>query len=377
MIHYVVPARFDYTVREYLGYRGRNFADHFRIVDPETLQGRDSFERGTYVLVAFNELSQGMLRLLEELHARLSEAAGVRFLNHPTRTLRRFELLNELRRLNLNDFRAVRATADLSGLRYPVFLRSERFHSGTLSPLLRSVGDVERAIGRAVIQGHTIGDLLLVEFCDTADADGSYRKYAAFIVGDRIIPRHLFYGHAWMLKAEPAEFSRSIVLEERDYVFGNPHKRELAEIFAIAGIEYGRIDYGLKNGRIQTWEINLHATIGGPLDADEIPPFDGKRLYAPSRVPEELKPIRLESKDCFYRRFEEAWRAVDTGSGDPYQVVVALDNKFRSDAPSSRRVPRWLRIVRSVLRPLKPHVEPLLRPVLPLLGRLARRGLIR
>jgi hypothetical protein len=268
-----------------------------------------------------------------------------------------------LRRLGRNEFGGARATDDLSGLRYPVFLRSERLHSGALSPLLRSVGEVESAIGRALVLGHPLQDLMVLEFCDTPDADGFYRKYAAFIVGDRILPRSLNYGRGWMLKHAQTEFSRPMVLEERDYVFGNPHERELAEIFAIARVEYGRIGYAVKNGRIQTWEINLNATIGrGPR---------------PSRrkLPKELESIRLESKDHFYRGFEGAWKSVDLDSGGRPPASIALDPRLLRAAPLRRRpANRLLRAVRGVLRPFRPLLEPLARPVFPVLGRLARHG---
>ena len=36
----------------------------------------------------------------------------------------------------------------------------------------------------------------------------------------------------------------------------NPHAEAVREVFEIARIRYGRIDYGIRDGRLQTWEIN-------------------------------------------------------------------------------------------------------------------------
>jgi hypothetical protein len=362
MIHFVVPAAGGSLLRDYLAAWGRNLAERVRILDYENLPSQTRFDRGTYILAALDQLSPGMLRLVGELYDQLSHVDGFRILNHPTRTLRRFDLLAELRRLNRNEFRAARAAADLTGLRYPVFLRSERSHGGALSPLLRSAGEVEAEIGRALVRGFLLHDLLVVEFCDTAGQDGYYRKYAAFIVGDRIMARHLFRGREWMLKWEAAEFSRSTPLEERDYVLQNPHQRQLAEIFEVARVEYGRIDYAVRDGQVQTWEINLSPTIG-------------RGLRSPSgRVPAELEPLRREAREHFYRCFEAALEAVDLTHGGSAVGIVLDSRTIRAARSDDDRRGRFLKVVRNVLRPAKPLLDPLATRLFPLLGRLARHG---
>jgi hypothetical protein len=122
-----------------------------------------------------------------------------------------------------------------------------------------------------------------VEFCDTRRSDRIYRKYAAFLVGEVLIPRHVFFGMDWNvqhdeeLQAEPRHAE-----EERRYLEDNPHADQLREIFAIANIRYGRVDYGLLDGRIQTWEINTNPTVffppelgagRHPIDVMFLPPF--------------------------------------------------------------------------------------------------------
>ena len=355
MIHFVTPASADWTVREYLSRWGLPAADRIRIEHYETLLGRGRIESGTYVLSALCMLSPEERTVLANLCERLAAARSFRFLNHPTRSLRRLGLLEELARLGWNDFRAVQATGDFASLRYPVFLRAERTHDGALSPLLRSRREVEAAIGRALLRGRRLDDLLVVEFCDTADAGGNYRKYSAFVVGDRILPRALECGRAWVMKHSRSDFTRAILEEERSYMLANPHREQLAKIFSVAGTAYGRIDYAVKNSRVQTWEINLHPTIG--------------RGHGESKalVPPELLPFREETKAVFYRSFQEAWAAVDLPmvgwAPGPVSEVGASRRAPEATKPSTltrtlHRVPARLR--RAAKRILAPIAAPLL-----------------
>jgi hypothetical protein len=366
VIRFIVPAGRDAMIREYLAVWGRNLADRIRVLHYETLVRQSSFEPGTYVLSSLDELTPAVQRLVGELHGELARREGYRLLNDPAGTLRRFDLLAELRRRRFNEFGAVRAVEDLSGLSYPVFLREERSHDGAVSPLLHSPSEVEARIGLALVQGYRLGELLVVEFCDTADGNGFYRKYAAFVVGKRVVARSLNYGRQWMLKQGGTEFSREMVLEENDYVSRNPHEAQLKEIFEVAGVEYGRIDYALKDGRVQTWEINLNPTIG--------------RGTRPSRgaSPRELEPIRTETKSRFYASFQEAWESVDLPADGRPAVRVALDPRT-IQAARSEHVPRGRRLnaLRAALRPARSALEPLAAPFFPLLGRLARKAAAR
>ncbi len=360
MIHFLAPAD-EVLIRNYLDVRGASIAHHFRIIDYENLP--QEFRGGTYLFAALEQLSAPMERLTEELYAQLSRCEGVRILNTPGRTLRRYELLRELARLGRNDFRAVRANDDLRQLRFPVFVRAERTHEGALSPLLHSLSEVEAWIGRNVLLGRAAHELLVVEFCDTRDANGFYRKYAAFNVGGRIVAKSLDYGSEWMLKRQTTEYSREMLLEEHEYVRTNPHERDLAEIFAIAKADYGRIDYAMKDGEIRTWEINLHPTAGRA------------RGVSKYRAPNDLERIQEQTKEVFHQRFREAWLAIDIE--DDRVLPVSLDGALiaaarRAPAPQRPRGPLVAR-VRKALRPLKPLLLRRGASLFRLFGSLARR----
>ncbi|HLL83538.1 MAG TPA: hypothetical protein VK420_12825 [Longimicrobium sp.] len=361
MIHFVVPAAQDFLMRDYLACWGRELAGRMKIVHYEALAAAAELDGGTYVLSALDQLGPSLAGFARELHERFAGSEGFRFLNHPARTLQRRALLAELHRRGLNSFRAVLATDDLSALRYPVFMRGESTHDGALTPLLPSARELDVGLGLVAVRGRPLSEVLVVEFCPTADADGYYRKYSAFVVGGRVVPRSLAYGRSWMLKHEGTLYSRSVVEEELHYVRTNPHRVQLEEIFAIAGVGYGRIDYSLLDGGVQTWEINLNPTIG-------------RGLRPPSgRVPPELEPIRSETKAHFYDGFRAAWEAVDlpASSRVPFaHPPVPLARRPGQIGSLLRRgVLRAVATARGAIIPADPLRTP---RYLPLLGRLAR-----
>lgn len=361
MIHFVVPAAQQGWILEYLDCWGRGLLGRMHALTYEELAGSARFERGTYVLSALDQLGPAMLRFLEALHCRLRDEDEVRFLNHPAATLGRLSLLSGLHRAGYNDFRAIPAGGDLASLRYPVFLRVERRHDGTLSPLLESPRQVESAIGRAVVRGYRARDLIVVEFCPTANVSGQYRKLSAFAVGDMVVPRCVFRGPDWMLKRDGELRTVESANDELDYVRRSPEEEaQLREIFTFAGVGYGRIDYGMKDGRVQTWEINLNPIIGR-----------GRR--ARGRGSPDVQRIRLRAKAWFYRSFRAAWEAVDVDGSRP-AVPLDLDadmvraarlERQGTAAPAGR--------LAGVLEPMRPALERLAGSALPLVGRLARR----
>lgn len=183
-----------------------------------------------------------------------------RLLNHPARVLRRYELLRALHQGGWNDHDACLVVERRAPQRFPVFLRGDGHRVGVLSGLLHSPAELEAALARLAAESAPREDLLVVEFNDTRWPDGLYRKYAAFGVGERILPRHVLFSKSWAQSHADA-VSAALVEEELDYVRTNPHAEELARIFELARIDYGRVDYGVRDGRVQVWEINTNPAI--------------------------------------------------------------------------------------------------------------------
>lgn len=217
-----------------------------------------------------------------------------RLLNHPLRVLGRYDLLRALHCDGVNGFDVYRVDDDVAPRRFPVFLRGENDHAGPTSDLIETPERLREEISFRRRSGRATRGQIVVEYCDTRDGDGLLRKYGAFRVGDRIVPRHLFVTEHWVAK-EAAITQEIPPVElramELDYIDRNPHADELLSIFDRARIEYGRIDYGFKNGRIQVWEINTN-----PM----LPVADHRR-----------DPDRRAVHELFAERFADAIAALE------------------------------------------------------------------
>lgn len=282
MIHFATTSGHSYTIEHHLKAWGRDLVGRLRTVCYRQLLSEAKHPRGIYVFADIERLGTKQKDRAAELYRRL-RAAGSIVLNDPAEVKLRAELLTTLHEGGVNRFGVHRANDDLSAVRYPVFLRCANDHRGSRTKLLTGPDELRAAIAdqsrtrilfrdeqgkfRAFRWGpRRRRELLITEFCDTADSMGVYRKYSAFAVAGRIVPRHLFFSDKWMLKA-PKLITPETVEEERRYVARNPHAVELREIFSLARIDYGRIDYGVCNGKIQVWEINTNPMITHPKDA--------------------------------------------------------------------------------------------------------------
>lgn len=224
----------------------------------EEIIERGTVPRATLLFTDHERMSPELLGLACQLWDQATPHC--RALNNPHRLLTRAPLLEALSAEGVNRHRAFAPHAVPSDLRYPVFLRGIQDHLGPLTDLLPDRAALEAALLRLQIQGRRNATLLVVEYEDSRGSDGTFRKFAAFRVGDAIIPRHLIVGQDWMLKINHPSW-RTNAAEEQAYARDNPHEAELRRAFETAGIEYGRIDYGLSDGRVRVWEINTNPTV--------------------------------------------------------------------------------------------------------------------
>ena len=212
--------------------------------------------------MGLDQLTPAGTAFVTMLQTRLRESpyAGP-VLNDATKVLLRYELLEEPYRRGLNRHRAVRASSDFSSLRFPVFVREEFRHNGAIIPLIQTRSELEAALGRVLLRGFRLDELPVVEFCDTRDSQGRYRKYTAYVVRAEVMPRSLEVGSGWMLKHGAADFNEQTLLAEREYA------RRSVRSAAAGDFRAGRHrvppdDYAIKDGTIETWEINTNPTVG-------------------------------------------------------------------------------------------------------------------
>lgn len=255
MMLYLTTRNSTNTLRYLYRDWARGFRRRMRRATYEDLLARGEVPRATLLFTDHERMDP---ELLERVRALWDAAVPhCRCLNNPHRVLPRLSLLDRLVERGINTHRAFRLDAVPEDLRFPVFVRGERDHGGPKSDLLADREALEAALARLAPK-HP--DLLVVEFEDTRGADGLFRKCSVFLIGDAVIPKHVVAGDAWVTKIHRDGLAHARE-EETEYYRSNPHDAAVREAFGLAGIEYGRIDYGLKDGRMVVWEINTNPTV--------------------------------------------------------------------------------------------------------------------
>jgi hypothetical protein len=222
---------------------------------------------GLYIFADLERLPGEDLIKAEDVRTILMESGSrVRVLNSPAHSMRRYDVLRTLHEHGINDFKVYRWSDGEQNWRYPVLLRYENGHN-VFSSLIPTRQILDYEFRHAEETGRPLEHLLIVEFCDTADRNGIYRRYNAFVVGDRVFPRNLCFSRKWLLKRwwemgdDELLANKELIAEEEAYVRMNPHADIIRKIFSLTKIEYGRIDYSMVGDSIRVWEINTNPHI--------------------------------------------------------------------------------------------------------------------
>lgn len=263
----------DYTIKTYLADSGQELAAQFEVLTYGQFFSRQRHpQHAAYI---FSDLERVLhphnLQILQETWPQLlALPQPPRILNRPDRVLKRLDLLQTLYAEGLNRFQvyplppmAPEEAVNLEQLpqpeRFPVFIREANDHAGNLSPLLHSQTELLASILKLKAAGKLTGCPMVTEFISVCDDRGYYRKYSAFRIGDAIFAAHILIGKDWVQKdLDLDHMEKWMTLEDYEYVVDNPHLEELSAIFDLAGIDFGRIDYGLYQGKIQVFEINTN-----------------------------------------------------------------------------------------------------------------------
>lgn len=193
-----------------------------------------------------------------------SSKCNCRIFNDPRKVLNRSQLLNKLFKDSVNTFKSYELTDSVYQFRYPVFIRSKSDHDGRKSTLLYSPDEVSSCIQDLLNRGANKDDLIIIEFVDTRDEQlGLYAKYSFFRLSHLVVPRHVIFNQDWEVKFSHVQNAKTIQIE-KEFFSDSPHLCQIKEIFEISGIEYGRIDYSLVDGKIEVWEINTNPTLNLP-----------------------------------------------------------------------------------------------------------------
>ncbi len=283
MITYFVTKRHAYTIDYYLKTWGQALAGRFRVVPYESILGRlDTFEArpGTYIFSDVERLGPMIAELAVQVWRKISALGDeARILNHPTRSMRRYELLRALFERGDNAFDVYRMVESRRPRRWPVFIRQEHEHTKNLTPLLHTPEELDAAAAEILEKGYSRESRLVVEFCDTGDGQDLFYVYGALLVGESVIPSHLYASRGWSVHIQTSVRTPEVLENERRFMETNPQEREIREVFRLAQIDYGRMDYSMLGDRVQVWEINTNPGlfVGGNLHDTERKTVIGQR----------------------------------------------------------------------------------------------------
>lgn len=347
MICQLVTRPHFYTTTTYFETWGRNLASQHKLLFYERLPKIKCLPQSTYIFSDIERLTPREAETAAQVWECLADPRRqLRLLNHPTRSMRRYELLRSLYDQGVNKFNIYRLTELRMPEIFPVFIRGENDHGGSLTPLLHTPDELRAAIHMLDRQGKSKEDKVVIEYCDTSDEQGVFRKYSAFVVGDQIIPTHVFFSQHWMTKVAVTEkhVNETMLLEEQQFIETNPHEAALTEIARIARIEYGRIDYGVLNGVVQVWEINTNPMLPrlnyGEETRKEIVQFSTERLNAAFEALNCNAATSLQIKNPVYRSLGK--RVVRFGlNAVPIGLRVYLRRKTRYSQYIGSQLVQW------------------------------------
>jgi D-alanine-D-alanine ligase-like ATP-grasp enzyme len=261
VIHFLTTTRHRYTFDEIVKALPQVQVHSYEKV----LQGGD-LPPGRYVFSDVDRLNIGAQILAAKLFRSLqAQPAKYRVLNDPARVKLRFGLLRTLWRLGCNSFDVYRADEGASPRRFPVFLRHEHEHKAPLSDLLRTQAELDAALQRLIDDGKPARTILVVEYRAEPAAPGLFRKLAAYRVGDRIVPANTVHDNQWCVKyGKTGGGTEALYADELELIQSNRYEKALRPVFEAADIEYGRVDFGLCEGKVEVYEINTNPNITLP-----------------------------------------------------------------------------------------------------------------
>lgn len=258
MITIITTARHGYT---HASLRSESAVSTRVISYSELAQLANDPPRSTYVFTDVDRMTP-VAAASAAARYRSMKDRGIKVLNDPARMLSRFGLLRALNRAGINDFDAYRAEDLEKPRRWPVFLRLEGDHVRPISDLLYNQADLEAALEDVVAKGAPRSAILIIEYAAEQLGEGLFRKLSVFRVGDRLLGYTCVHDDQWIVKygknaiARPEHYD-----QEYEFVEKGTFAEVMRPVFDIAGVEYGRVDFGLVGGRPQIYEINSNPHI--------------------------------------------------------------------------------------------------------------------
>lgn len=160
------------------------------------------------------------------------------------------------------------AALQASGFTLPLLLRAPGFHTGQHFVKVDEPSAIPKALdalpGTAVIA---------IEFLDTKDAGGAFRKYRIITVDGKLYPLHLAISRDWKVHYFSADMADNAEHRAHDAAFLADPKEvvglrayaALERIVATLGLDYGGVDFSVDGeGRVVLFEANATMIVQRP-----------------------------------------------------------------------------------------------------------------
>jgi hypothetical protein len=261
MLVFVTTASHGNTVRDLVG-RGIGWdIPNCASTTYDALIRSSRTRRAVHILTDFERMSDHELLLAAELYRSLKDA-GIRCLNDPARVMTRYELLVSLHDAGINPFLVYRADGRPRPQRFPVFVRNEGDHIGPLSDLLNDQEELDRFLTAVRDGGRPLRGLIVTEFAAEPIEPGVWRKFGTFRIASNHSVHHTILSDGWAIKEMGGGvMSDAFIDAERRIVSENTLDDNVWRAFDIAGIEWGRADHALFQGRHVIYEINTNPMV--------------------------------------------------------------------------------------------------------------------
>ena len=278
-------------------------------------------------------LTRGEMSAVMALWDRLEKSTSIKLINKPDKVLFRLTLHEALYRDGINSYQSKPVGDQSRKLKYPVFLKVIHDHKGALSPLLYNDSEFKRGLKKSTFPytRYFKKDIMVIEYCDVVDQRGHYPKYASNLINGKIIPRSRRVGTEWQVNSRKQLEDMEHQLAEKAFQDNNDEEPLIRSVFETAGIEFGRIDYGISGGQIQVWEINTN-----PMIAPK-PTFFPKYKH---RHPREIFDIRRANFQQFTTAFcQELYNML---KDNPNQVVGNIPKRIEIQYRTAYSAKRFL-----------------------------------
>jgi len=223
---------------------------------------------GTYIFTDRERMDSWELRIFQCYYNHINQLGeGYRAINNPGTMLNRRALLRKLYSRGINPINVYAVTERVLPQQYPVFIRNENDHQKPLTPLLQTKEELENALLELADQGVPEEGLLITEYCAQALEGTLFRKLSSYKTGDQIFFYRNVHEKGWLVKYGTNNIAtQAMYEEEQSMIIQNAYHEEMATIFELAGIEYGRADFGIVDNRVVVYEINTNPDTQPPSE---------------------------------------------------------------------------------------------------------------